>query len=239
MEKARKELKKREAALAKLNDEKNTLTQSLAKLTEERSIALRSLAAGDEKQRKTIIGIEADMVPLSHSMEGLDALIQEASDAIRQVEADLQEARSLHDAELKEYLKRREAEERAKLLDGVPERKRRLIEAYTDFCQLLGELQIDSLDLRTGKPELVQEITDFTMSLIQSLTSGVRSKGLRPLMQPGYAGNIPIWSLFSPDPEVTARFGAGIGPLTALAVKEIRRAKLLKELTEEFEQGRR
>ena len=227
--KAKKELEKRQTVLERLTTEKNVLFKNIESLESERSTTVKLLAGGDEKQRKIINDLEEKLCPLKLRLEGLTGLISEAQWAVDEAQALFTQEQSQEAEELKSFIAKREREEHARLLAGLPERKQKLLDLYTEFCQMLGDFQVDSISLLDGRQDQVKEIADFQMGLTYRLAEAVKQKNLRPLMRAGYAGTISFWSLIQPGPEFP-----GTGLLNAGEVANIQRQKQLERFRTEF-----
>lgn len=233
LKKAEKELRAKQAAFDKVNDEKSKLTKSLEALQKQRSIAVRDLAAGDEIKQETIFDLEGQIAPILIRLEGLESLLKEANEKVQTAKRLFEEAQAEYQKELARYIVDREKEELANLLASLPGRKQRLIDLYASFCEELGKFQVDQFWLANGQP--IPEVQDITnKSLPSALAEALKLKGLRPLMQPGHTGTLAFWSFVQLPPEIGA-VKPGTGPVPALEIAQVLRGKRTADFTREFE----
>ena len=219
IKKATNELQTKQAALDKLNAEKNKLNQSLDDLNKKRSLATRDLAAGDDGQQEIIFKLEGQIAPILLRLEGIETLISEA-------------AKAAYEKELAAFIVEREKQELEKLKAGLPEREKRLFNMYASFCEELGKLQVDSFYSADGQQ--LQEILAITSSHVgENLRTALKAKGLRPLMSRGSHIEIAVWSHF-PLPTNSEMF-PGVGPVNALEVAKVMRSKRQAQFEKDFE----
>src|SRR5208282_3935901 len=214
IQKAEKELQAKQGVLDKFNNEKSKLTRSLDELQKKRSIATRDLAAGDESQQEIIFTLEGQIAPILLRLEGIETLIEEATEKVNAAAALLEESKANYTRELARFIEEREAQELEKLRAGLPERKQRLFDLYATFCEELGRFQVDSFYSADGRQ--ISDILDITGKFLgENLHATLRSKNLRPLMVRGSHIDISIWSHF----QLPANAGiSGTGPANALEV---------------------
>jgi len=231
-EAAQKELARREKALAALVQEKDGLARDLEGLKTERAEAVKGLAKGDASQRKVIKDLEDKAASLSLDIEVRAALVTEAQAAVAVAQAGLEAAQAADQADLEKKLATREQEELAAICAGIAEREEKIVALFCELGIEVAALQLDEIRLEGYGGPGREKFSDLLFRLPVRVPEGVRRHGLRPLMSPGFGGQLLVWPLvkFANPP--------GPGPVNgrdvAMAIQERRRADWI----EEFKNGR-
>lgn len=234
MEKAKKELEKREAKLGKLTDEKTKLCQTIESLKAERSAAIRQLAAGDSSQRKRIIKFESEIKEKNDLLEGQEIHIKEAEVLLYEAKAALKAAEAERERECQNYISEGIGRDSNNLYKEFSELSKEIAEALIPIEIKMGDMSIIQSILEVRRDpragELFKSLPDFP-GKVQAAGAEI---GLLPL-DGGVREVSVIASIATRDlPKGYVAF-----PRSTRANAEFRNQETIKKLRKEFEEIKR
>lgn len=233
VEKARAEVLRREAALKKLMEEKESLSQIIMALERKKAAAERALALGDETQRKAIRKIEHEID--QSRLKGLEALISEAEAALSDAREALKEAERLQGEQLGESIRQDEEKRRERFTKSLPGRLQKIADLYLECCNEIGEVLIEGSWVDDGGIHLSVEAEGFLRLLPGAIGKETEARGYRRQNHAPWNDAIIVFPFSSPDVE---GFVPGANFLEAGAVSLNRHRKRAAELKGEMESSR-